>query len=388
MPFLQRDFRQVLGNVRYRDPPEIEHLATAQDGGEDLVFLRGGQDEDGVGGRLLQCFQEGVEGRRAQHVYLVDDVHLLGADLRRDLHLLDQVADVVDAVVAGGIQLEDVQRMAIIEAFAGRTFAAGAQVIVEVLAVDGARQDARTGGLPTPRGPVKRKAEATCWFRMAFFSVPVTCSWPTTVSNRTGRYLRALTTYRSMGGAKIMASGETSHKPQAVSLELETYGLQPIPQNFANPPFPCHLCCVSRKTLLLHPKFTKRHMTNRYETVFILTPVLSEDQAKEAVTKFKDLLKEGNGKVRHEENWGMRKLAYPIQKKSSGFYHLIEFESDPSFIAKLETEYRRDERVIRFLTVAMDKHHVAFAESRRGRSGNAEGSDKPARTPRRKKENA
>ena len=67
-------------------------------------------------------------------------------------------------------------------------------------------------------------------------------------------------------------------------------------------------------------------MTNRYETVFILTPVLSEDQTKEAVTKFKDLLKEGNGKVRHEENWGMRKLAYPIQKKSSGFYHLIEFE--------------------------------------------------------------
>lgn len=116
-------------------------------------------------------------------------------------------------------------------------------------------------------------------------------------------------------------------------------------------------------------------MTNRYETVFILTPVLSEDQAKEAVTKFKDLLKEGNGKVRHEENWGMRKLAYPIQKKSSGFYHLIEFESDPSLIAKLETEYRRDERVIRFLTVAMDKHHIAFAESRpcrgrqRGRRG-------------------
>ena len=81
-------------------------------------------------------------------------------------------------------------------------------------------------------------------------------------------------------------------------------------------------------------------MTNRYETVFILTPVLSEDQAKEAVGKFKDLLKEGHGKIRHEENWGMRKLAYPIQKKSSGFYHLIEFESDPALIAKLETEYR------------------------------------------------
>ena len=109
-------------------------------------------------------------------------------------------------------------------------------------------------------------------------------------------------------------------------------------------------------------------MTNRYETVFILTPVLSEDQTKEAVTKFKDLVKKGRGKIRHEESWGMRKLAYPIQKKSSGFYHLIEFESEPAFVDKLETEYRRDERVIRFLTVRMDKHHAAFAEKRRNRA--------------------
>ncbi|MDX9752154.1 MAG: 30S ribosomal protein S6 [Flavobacteriales bacterium] len=108
-------------------------------------------------------------------------------------------------------------------------------------------------------------------------------------------------------------------------------------------------------------------MTHRYETVFILTPVLSEDQTKEAVKKFKDLIKEGHGKVRHEESWGMRKLAYPIQKKSSGFYHLIEFEGDPAFINKLETEYRRDERVIRFLTVRMDKHHQDFAERRRNK---------------------
>jgi small subunit ribosomal protein S6 len=106
-------------------------------------------------------------------------------------------------------------------------------------------------------------------------------------------------------------------------------------------------------------------MTNRYETVFILTPVLSEDQTKETVKKFKDLIKTGRGKIHHEESWGMRKLAYPIQKKSSGFYHLIEFEADPASIAKLEIEYRRDERVIRFLTVAMDKHHTAFAERRR-----------------------
>ena len=108
-------------------------------------------------------------------------------------------------------------------------------------------------------------------------------------------------------------------------------------------------------------------MTNRYETVFILTPVLSEDQAKEAVNKFKDLIKSGDGKIRHEEDWGMRKLAYPIQKKSTGFYHLIEFEADPAFVAKLEIEYRRDEKIIRFLTVAMDKHHISFAEKRRDR---------------------
>lgn len=108
-------------------------------------------------------------------------------------------------------------------------------------------------------------------------------------------------------------------------------------------------------------------MTNRYETVFILTPVLSDDQTKEAVKKFKDLLTTGDGKVRHEENWGMRKLAYPIQKKSTGFYHLIEFESEPTLVAKLETEYRRDERVIRFLTTKMDKHHLAFSERRRNK---------------------
>ncbi len=108
-------------------------------------------------------------------------------------------------------------------------------------------------------------------------------------------------------------------------------------------------------------------MTNRYEAVFILTPVLSEDQTKEAVKKFKDLIQAGNGKIHHEESWGMRKLAYPIQKKSTGFYHLIEFESEPTLVAKLETEYRRDERVIRFLTIVMDKHHLGFAEKRRNK---------------------
>lgn len=109
-------------------------------------------------------------------------------------------------------------------------------------------------------------------------------------------------------------------------------------------------------------------MKNRYEAVFILTPVLSEEQTKETVKKFTGYLKKNDAKILHEENWGLKKLAYPIQKKSTGFYHLIEFEVEGAIIQQLETEFIRDERVMRFLNVNMEKHHIAFAESRRNRS--------------------
>jgi small subunit ribosomal protein S6 len=103
----------------------------------------------------------------------------------------------------------------------------------------------------------------------------------------------------------------------------------------------------------------------RYETVFILTPVLSEDQTKEAVDKFRTFLKENGAKISHDENWGMRKLAYPIQKKSTGFYQLFEFDAEGTLIEKLETTYRRDERVLRFLTFKLDGHALAYAEKRK-----------------------
>lgn len=106
-------------------------------------------------------------------------------------------------------------------------------------------------------------------------------------------------------------------------------------------------------------------MKNRYETVFILTPVLSDAQTKEAVQKFKQLLKEGEATLLHEESWGLRKLAYPIQKKSTGFYFLFDFEAEGSFVDTLELNFRRDERIMRFLTVKMDKHHAAYAEKRK-----------------------
>ncbi len=106
---------------------------------------------------------------------------------------------------------------------------------------------------------------------------------------------------------------------------------------------------------------------NFYETVFILTPVLSEDQAKEAVKKFESDLKALKAKISHSENWGLQKLAYPIQKKSTGFYFLIEFEAKGNAVAEFELMMKRDERVMRFLTVKMDADHLAYAEKRKSK---------------------
>ena len=99
-------------------------------------------------------------------------------------------------------------------------------------------------------------------------------------------------------------------------------------------------------------------MLKQYETVFIATPVLSEQQMKEAVAKYTKLIADNGGEVVYEEDWGLRQLAYPIQHKTSGFYYLIQFQADPSFVETLETQYFRDERIIRFLTVALDKDAV------------------------------
>lgn len=101
-------------------------------------------------------------------------------------------------------------------------------------------------------------------------------------------------------------------------------------------------------------------MLKHYETVFIMTPVLSEDQAKETVGKYKKMLTDNGCQIVHENAWGLRKLQYPIQKKTTGFYHLFEFQAPATFIAELEVAYKRDERLLRFLTVSLDKHAVAY----------------------------
>ncbi len=134
---------------------------------------------------------------------------------------------------------------------------------------------------------------------------------------------------------------------------------------------------IVNKVLFLHPLWQKakvliinfnRFFMNHYETVFILNPVLSEDQIKETVKKYEDLLVSKGAKMISKENWGLKKLAYPIQNKKSGFYHLFEYTVEGDVVNELETEFKRDERFMRYLTVSLDKHAIAWAEKRRNRT--------------------
>ena len=111
---------------------------------------------------------------------------------------------------------------------------------------------------------------------------------------------------------------------------------------------------------------------NQYETVFVLTPVLSDEQMKETVAKFKKILTDKGAEIVNEEAWGLKKMAYAIQKKSTGFYCLIEFKAEPEVMKVLETAYRRDEKVIRFQTVKLDKYAIEYAEKRRNKFGKKE----------------
>ena len=121
-------------------------------------------------------------------------------------------------------------------------------------------------------------------------------------------------------------------------------------------------------------------MIKQYETVFIATPVLSEAQMKEAVAKYTKLITDNGGEVVYQEDWGLKQLAYPIEHKTSGFYYLIEFKAAPEFIQTLEVQYHRDERIMRFLTVALDKNAVAYAERRR-QNKTAKKAEAPAQEP-------
>ena len=105
-----------------------------------------------------------------------------------------------------------------------------------------------------------------------------------------------------------------------------------------------------------------------YETVFILNPALSEEQVEKAVDKYEKYLKSNGAKILNKEIWGLKKLAYTIQNKNSGFYNLIECTAPADVISSLEVEFSRDETVMRYLTVSLDKDAIAWAEKRRNRN--------------------
>ena len=106
---------------------------------------------------------------------------------------------------------------------------------------------------------------------------------------------------------------------------------------------------------------------NHYETVFILNPVLSDTPIKETVQKFEDYLVSRGAEMISKEDWGLKKLAYPIQKKNSGIYNLLDYKLVGEEITSFEVEFRRDDSVMRYLTVRLDKHAEAWAEKRRER---------------------
>lgn len=106
-------------------------------------------------------------------------------------------------------------------------------------------------------------------------------------------------------------------------------------------------------------------MNNNYETTIIVTPVLPEEEVKNTVNSYVDFLKKNGGEIVEIDTWGLRQLAYPIKKKTTGFYHVIEFVADSQLIDKLELSYRRDENILRFLTVKLDKYAVKYNDDKR-----------------------
>lgn len=106
-------------------------------------------------------------------------------------------------------------------------------------------------------------------------------------------------------------------------------------------------------------------MQNHYETIFITSPLVTDSQLKESVARFKELMTRNGAEIIYEEDWGLKKFAYPIKKKSTGYYHLFEYKADAEFVQKFETEFNRDEKILRYLTVKLDKYAIEYNERRK-----------------------
>lgn len=108
-----------------------------------------------------------------------------------------------------------------------------------------------------------------------------------------------------------------------------------------------------------------------YELMVIFTPVLSEEEYKSAQKKFTTLVTDNGGEVVHENAWGLKSLAYPIQKKTTGLYWVMEYKAPTDFNEKLKTQLLRDESVIRHMYTALDKYAVEYNAKKRNGVSNA-----------------
>lgn len=106
-------------------------------------------------------------------------------------------------------------------------------------------------------------------------------------------------------------------------------------------------------------------MVNQYETTVIVTPVLTDAELKELTSGYVKFLKSKGAEIIHEDHWGLKQLAYPIKKKTTGFYFLVEYKVDTQVISELELNLKRDESIMRFLTVSLDKYAIKYNEDKR-----------------------
>ena len=113
---------------------------------------------------------------------------------------------------------------------------------------------------------------------------------------------------------------------------------------------------------------------NNYELMVIFTPVLSEDDYKASQKKYTSFLKENGGEVVHENPWGLRSLAYPINKKTTGLYWVLEYSAPSDFNEKLKIQLLRDENVLRHMGTRLDKYAVEYNNKKR--SGVPTGTEK------------
>ncbi|RYY66453.1 30S ribosomal protein S6 [Flaviaesturariibacter aridisoli] len=113
---------------------------------------------------------------------------------------------------------------------------------------------------------------------------------------------------------------------------------------------------------------------NNYELMVIFTPVLSDDEFKAAQRKYTALVTDNGGSIVGENPWGLKSLAYPIQKKTTGLYWVMEFSASSDFNEKLKTQLLRDESVLRHMYTKLDKYAVEYNNKKR--SGVPTGTEK------------